>query len=113
MTSSSRQVYGARESAGISLDELLNQLREARYKQCHVVVKAPPVDARNNVTVSDRRSFTDQYRKIGFRQQLEWDKVKGKTLRLALVKSLGYDSAKDTLLVLDLEGWSRARHKET
>jgi GNAT superfamily N-acetyltransferase len=90
------------------LDELLNQLA-GRFTHSYVVVKAPPVDAQHALALDDRRSFIEQYRKIGYREQLPGDNRPGDPTDAALVDTLGLDPAVDTLLVLDFELWSRRR----
>ena len=84
------------------------------------------------MAIDDRRSFIEQYRKIGFRQRLfrEFNQLKGQDLAHfrsssgnfddAFAVTLGYteDAAhqraltggeRDTLLVLDLQQWAASR----
>jgi GNAT superfamily N-acetyltransferase len=88
------------------LDELLHTLAET-YSRCYVIVKAPPVDAQHKVAMDDRRAFIEQYRKIGFREQLV-DRA-DEALDETLTRSLGLELGVDTLLVLDLQRWARRR----
>ena len=90
----------------IKSNELLNTLSES-YSRCYVVVKAPPVDAQHKVAMDDRRAFIEQYRKIGFREQLvdRPDEVLDEVLTHNLQLEIGVD----TLLVLDLQRWARRR----
>jgi hypothetical protein len=96
------------------LDELLKQLSLARtpdggykYRQCHVLVKAPPADAADKSSIADRRAFADQYRKIGFRQQLPDDIVAGSLLSTTLFDTFAQDH-RDAMLVLVFDSWSRS-----
>jgi hypothetical protein len=88
------------------LDELLNTLSDS-YSRCYVVVKAPPVDAQHKVAMDDRRGFIEQYRKIGFREQLV--DTPDEVLDEVLTRNLGLEIGVDTLLVLDLQRWARRR----
>ncbi len=88
------------------LDELLNTLSES-YSRCFVIVKAPPVDAQHKVAMDDRRGFIEQYRKIGFREQLV--DTQDEALDETLTRNLGLEMGVDTLLVLDLQRWARRR----
>ena len=90
------------------LDNLLNEL-SARHTDCYVVVKAPPIDAQHQVALDDRRSFIEQYRKIGFREQLPGAPDPNQALDQELTAALGFEPGADTLLVLDLEQWARRR----
>jgi hypothetical protein len=90
------------------LDELLNTLG-ASFTRCYVVVKAPPVDAQHRVAMDDRRGFIEQYRKIGFREQLAEGAPGEEPLDATLTLALGLERGVDTLLVLDLNRWSRRR----
>ena len=89
------------------LDELLHT-SSATYDHCYVVVKAPPVDAQHKVAMDDRRGFIEQYRKIGFREQLV-DGTPDEVLDETLERQLGLELGVDTLLVLDLARWARRR----
>ena len=73
-------------------------------------MKAPPVDAQHKVAMDDRRGFIEQYRKIGFREELATG-APGEDLLDddGLTVTLGLDRGVDTLLVLDLGRWSRRR----
>jgi hypothetical protein len=88
------------------LDELLNRLCKS-YSRCYVVVKAPPVDAQHKVAMDDRRAFIEQYRKIGFREQL-FDSP-DEALDETLTHDHGLELGVDTLLVLDMQLWARRR----
>lgn len=91
------------------LDNLLNELRNEDFTRCYVIVKAPPHDASHEVAMDDRRSFIEQYRKIGFREQLARDPPTGALIDKALTKALAFKPNEDTLLVLDLEQWAKRR----
>jgi hypothetical protein len=90
------------------LDDLLNALG-ATFTQCYVVVKAPPVDAQHKVAMDDRRGFIEQYRKIGFREQLADGSAVEEPPDDEMTQALGLERGIDTLLVLDLHRWSRRR----
>ncbi len=76
---------------------------------CYVVVRSPD-RSRNQVSQDDRRSFLDQYRKIGFREVRNADKAAGGPLDSQLREALKYkDGNGDTLLELDLAQWSARR----
>ena len=90
------------------LDELLNILART-CTHCYVVVKAPPVDAQHQVALDDRRGFIEQYRKIGFREQLANSAGGEAPLDAALGAALGLKPGVDTLLALEFDRWSRRR----
>ena len=114
------------------LDNLLGQLHTDGFTDCYVVVKAPPQWEQTKVAIDDRRSFIEQYRKMGFRQRLfrEFELLSRQDLADfrnsignfddAFARTLGYTEdatdrraltggERDTLLVLDLLQWAASR----
>ena len=87
--------------AGIGSHFLNNLLLELSGDAawCYVIVKAPPKGQAHRVARDDRQAFVEQYKKIGFRDA----RPDSKSGVPALCQVLGYEAAKDTLFVLDLE----------
>jgi hypothetical protein len=84
------------------LDGLLKALTGANYTECYVVVKGVPHDAQHQIALDDRRSFIQQYRKMGFRQQTTAENTE-------LLCELGYDPEADTLFTMNLSMWNQRR----
>lgn len=82
----------------------------ARPGNCYVVVKAPTQNDRNQVSLEDRRSFIEQYRKMGFRQRVSDEREQDAIEAIAFARNhLGFsDEAQrlgDTLWQLTLAAW--------
>jgi hypothetical protein len=90
------------------LSGLLNAL-SASHQECYVVVKAVPHDAQHKVALDDHRSFIEQYRKIGFRQQNAAGTAPRTGANERLLQELGYQRREDTLFRLDLAQWKERR----
>jgi hypothetical protein len=89
------------------LDRLLVTLAGS-FSVCWVIVKAPPDQQDHQVARDDARSFIEQYRKAGFREEIAGSA--DQPLDPALGEALGFAEGRDTLLVLDLAGWLRRRN---
>ncbi len=81
------------------LRNLLHKLHEEKSTLCYVVVKAPLPGARHRVALDDRRSYADQYRRLGFSTAREGEEK--------MLKALDYQPNDDTLMRLDLVQWIR------
>lgn len=91
------------------LNGLLTALTADRHGTCYVVVKAVPQDAQHRFARDDHRSFMEQYRKIGFRQQDPTRTRDDGGLNHALLEELGFSAGQDTLFRMDLAQWARRR----
>jgi hypothetical protein len=87
------------------LNDLMRGLSES-FRECYVVVKAPPDHDDHQVARDDARSFIEQYRKAGFRQEVV-GRGKGTALDGRLLDALAFRPDRDTLMVLDLTLWKR------
>lgn len=87
------------------LKNLLGELSQSGCATCLAVVKLPPAGLRHQVARDDRLAFMQQYRKIGFREQLWQDGAHDGAVDKALCEKLGFIAGQDTLLVLELEQW--------
>jgi len=89
------------------LEGLLHEVRK-HSSRCYVVVKAPREGQRHQVARDDRRSFLEQYRKIGFREDQAHLQDES-----PLCTAFGYDPELDVILTLDLEQWASAGERRS
>ena len=92
------------------LNGLMLNLKTQGYRDCYVVVKAPPHDAHHLIALDDHKTFILQYRKIGFRQ-LELRDEQTHRPNMAVVDALGLDEVHDMLFHVDLPEWAKLRGK--
>jgi hypothetical protein len=84
------------------LNDLLRELARNGHCNCYVVVTGVPRDAHHKIALDDRRSFSEQYRKIGFRQQLTASNP-------LVITHLKFNRETDTLFHMDLQLWAERR----